>query len=267
MLAMRKYHALYGYFILNYWHLVLDAGRNALKPFWLAAFGVPLLTIGYAWRRLRHPATGAEAAQQQAATYWMVFGGVLLLVVHSIFRGFIRDWYVAQLIPVFLVAFGVSIGANAGRTAARPGGRYTLAAVVIVLQFMFYWRSQYISQAAMVQSGVPVVERLTERYKVASFNAGYYGYFASRPGSVVNIDGVVNSDALDALKSGRLGAYLERDSVSYILDFRGDFGGYINLIDRHLLDDFVLETQDSSSVLVLYRHKSLSGPKLLPLTQ
>ena len=49
---------------------------------------------------------------------------------------------------------------------------------------------------------------------------------AKAPGSIVNIDGVVNSNALRALKNGGLGAYLDSDSVSYILDFAGDFGAF-----------------------------------------
>lgn len=46
MLAFRKLHALYGTFIFG--HLFFPAIRNALKPFWYVAFGLPLLTVGYA---------------------------------------------------------------------------------------------------------------------------------------------------------------------------------------------------------------------------
>ncbi|HEX5316846.1 MAG TPA: glycosyltransferase family 39 protein [Candidatus Kapabacteria bacterium] len=264
MLAWRKYYATYGPFILNYWHLLPDALRNVLKPFWYAAFGLPLLTICYAIIARKKTLLPGERA-----IYLLVFGGILLLIVHSLFRGFIRDWYVEELIPLFLIGFGVSIGANAGHSETRTSGRWTLAAVIIVLQLFFYRKPQYVSQAAVLQLGVPVVENLSAQSKVASFNSGYYAYFESQQGNVVDIDGVVNSDALAALKSGHLGAYLDRDSVSYILDFEGDFGGYLNLFDRHLLDHFALESilanpNDSGNPLVLYRRLSIPGHKEVP---
>ena len=116
---------------------------------------------------------------------------------------------------------------------------------------------------------MPTVERITEHSKVASFNSGYYGYFANRPGSVVNIDGVVNSDALSALKEGHICAYLDSDSVSCIMDFQGDFGGYINLFDRHLLDGFTLDSVITNShslddPIALYRRKKVLGHKEMP---
>jgi len=264
MLAMRKYDVLYGSGLGKYWHLCIEALRNVLKPFWYAALGLPLFTIGYAIIARRKKLSSGERA-----IYLLVFGGVLLLLVHSLFRGFIRDWYVEELVPIFLIGFGVSIGSNAGQTEARASGRWALAALVIVLQLLLYRKPQYVSQAAVLESGVPAVEQLSTHYKIASFNSGYYGYFARRPGSIVDIDGVVNSDALAALKAGQLGVYLDRDSVSYILDFKGDFGGYINLFDRHLLDTFVLDSvvtnpSDRTDPLLLYRRASISGHKEVP---
>ncbi len=261
--AMRKYDVLYGTGLLKYTHLLLEAGRNALKPFLYAGLGLPLLTILYAVAARRK-----TMSETERTVYLLTCGGVLLLVVHSLFRGFIREWYVLELIPLWLVAFGVSIGGNAGKTEARASGRWLLASMILVLQLIvFYPHERMPSQSAMVIRGVPMVQELTKTAKVASFNSGYYSYFASRPGSVVDLDGVVSAEAVEGIKHNDLRGYLTRDSVGYILDFRGDFGGYVNLIDHHLLDDFALETQDSTLALVLYRRKSVSGPKLLPLTQ
>ncbi len=267
MLAMRKFDVVYG--ATKYWHLFLEAARNALKPFWYAAFGIPLLTMGYAAIVRRRNLSPTERA-----IYLLVIGGVLLLVVHSLFRGFTRDWYIEELIPLFLIGFGISICANAGAderssTEARPSGRYALAAIVILLQLYFFRTPQYASQATVLRIGIPTTERLTLHSKVASFNSGYYGYFASRAGSVVNIDGVVNSDALAALKAGHIGGYLESDSVDYILDFQGDFGGYINLFDHRLLDGFVRDStfgdpNAGNDALVLYCRKAGTGQKQIP---
>jgi hypothetical protein len=262
MLAMRKYDVLYG--ASKYWHFGIEAVRNILKPFWYAAFGLPVLTIGYAIIARRK-----KISQAERGIYSLIVGGVLLLIVHSLFRGFIRDWYIEELIPIFLIGFGISIGANAGSTEARPSGRFMLAALVILLQLILFRQPQYQSQATILQTGLPTLEKLTQHTKVASFNSGYYGYFASTPGSMINIDGVVNSDALTALKSGRIGEYLANDSVSYILDFQGDFGGYVNLFDHHMMDGFERDStfgnpNGGNDALALYRRKTILGQKQIP---
>ncbi len=262
MLAMRKYEVLYG--SSKYWHFGIEAIRNALKPFWYAAFGLPILTIGYAVIVRRK-----KLSQAERGIYLLIVGGVFLLLIHSFFRGFIRDWYLEELIPIFLIGFGISIGANAGTTEARPSGRFSLAAIVIVLQLILFREPQYTSQSQLLTLGLPTVEKLTEHAKVASFNSGYYGYFTTTPGKVVNIDGVVNSDALAALKSGRIGVYLDNDSVSYFLDFQGDFGGYINLFDHHMMDGFVRDStfgnpNGGNDALALYRRKTILGQKQIP---
>jgi hypothetical protein len=262
MLAMRKYDVLYGH--SKYWHFEMEAARNALKPFWYTAFGLPLLTIGYAVI-----ARGKKLLPAERTIYLMIGGGVLLLLVHSLFRGFIRDWYIAGLLPLFFIGFGISMIANAGATQARASGRFVLAAIVIILQVFLFHQPQYGSQAQLLELGLPASQKLTEHGKVASFNSGYYGYFASRQGNVVNIDGVVNSDALAALKAGRIGGYLDADSVTYILDFQGDFGGYLNLFDHHMMDGFTRDStfgnpSGGNDALALYCRKSKTGQKQIP---
>jgi Dolichyl-phosphate-mannose-protein mannosyltransferase len=262
MLAMRKYEVLYG--SGKYWHFGIEAARNAIKPFWYAAFGLPLLTIGYAIIARRKNLSPTERG-----IYLLIAGGVLLLIVHSFFRGFIRDWYILELLPLFLIGFGISMGMNAGTTEARASGRFTLAAIVIIFQLILFRQPQYESQSQLLTLGLPTVEKLTEHSKVASFNSGYYGYFTNNPGNIVNIDGVVNSDALAALKVGRIGEYLDKDSVSYILDFQGDFGGYINLFDHHMMDGFVRDSlfgnpSGGNDALALYRRKNILGQKQIP---
>jgi hypothetical protein len=108
-----------------------------------------------------------------------------------------------------------------------------------------------------------MIERLTASSKVAALNSGYYGYFAGRPGSVVNIDGVVNYDAYRAIRAGQLERYILSDSVDYVMDFAGDLGGYQGLIDKQFLThydfDTVLVTKGATEELVLYRRKTAVG--------
>lgn len=249
--AMKKYETIYGSAFNIYAHLLIEAFRNALKPFWYSALGLPILLIGYAITVRRRMLSEAERA-----IYLLVLGGVLLLTVHSLFRGFIRDWYVLELLPLFLVAFGISIASNAGKSEARLSGRLTFAAFLLGGLWIFYPAHKMLSQSEMVYHGLPIVQKLSEHSKIAAFNTGYYSYFASRPGSVVDLDGVVSAEAVDAIRKSDLHGYLDREKVSYIFDFEGDFGGYVNLIDKHLLDNFTTDSSQPMNPFVLYRRRT-----------
>jgi hypothetical protein len=52
--------------------------------------------------------------------------------------------------------------------------------------------------------------------RVAAFNAGVVGYFSERV--VINLDGVVNPDAYEALREHRLLDYLRAMDVTYVAD-------------------------------------------------
>jgi len=51
---------------------------------------------------------------------------------------------------------------------------------------------------------------------IGVFQSGAIGYFAHR--RVINLDGKVNSQALQALKGGRLGDYLRREGIDVVID-------------------------------------------------
>ena len=53
--------------------------------------------------------------------------------------------------------------------------------------------------------------------RLGSFNSGIYGFFCGSP--VVNLDGVVNGRAYEAMRSRRLLAYLRDEAqLDYVLD-------------------------------------------------
>ena len=254
--AMKKYDVLYGV-AGKFLPLTLDAVKNMLKPFLYSTLCISLLTIVYSIGTLR-----SNMKETHRSVYFLLAGCLLLLVIHTIFRGFIREWYVQQMVPLFLIGYGISIAVNISERAHSGGGRWWLMAILLVLQGLFFMSTHYASQEAVVDRGVPVVEKLTPKNRIASFNSGYYGYFANRAGSVVDLDGVVNSDVLRAVKQGALYEYLNRDSVDYLLDFQGDFGGYKGLIDPRLLDDFRIDstiaTEETGNPILLYGRKNAS---------
>ncbi len=254
LFAMRKYDVMYGP-VGKYWHLTLEAARNAPKPFLTTTLGFSAITIGfsiYSTRRKRD--------SRHMILLLTMAGGLLLLVVHSLFRGFIREWYVQQLFPLFLIGFGVSIGINAGTSKVRISGR-ALLAVLLIVGLFFYHRStapNYRSQGGMAQV-VSLWENIfASGDKVGAFNSGMYSFVTPRPDRLVNLDGVVNADVLPYLKNGTLGEYIRSDSIEYIIDFKGTIDGYLNLFDHHMLHDFSLDSMvgnELGDTMLLFHRK------------
>ena len=253
LFAMRKYDVMYGP-IGRYWQLLIEAIHNAPKPFIVTTLGFSAMTICFsAYLTRRNRDSG------YTIFLLVLVGGILLLIVHSFFRGFIREWYVQQLIPLFLIGFGVSIGMNAGISKVRVVGR-SLLAVVLIVGLTFYNRAHstnYRSQIAMAEVAQRWGSIFASGEKVGAFNSGMYSFLTPRPDRLVNLDGVVNADVLPYLKHGNFGEYLRRDSIEYIVDFKGTIGGYLGLFDHNMLHDFTLESEVANelgdTMLLLHR--------------
>jgi hypothetical protein len=247
--AMKKYDVIYSPFGKT-WHLLIEMLKNVLRPWLFAAVGIPLLALAVAWR-------GHRRDQRIQLIVLVSIGSALLLTVHSLFRGFIREWYVLMQIPLILIVFAVAAAVFAERFPIRCGGRRRFAIAVVVLLIPLALKQPYLSQKLTVDHGVPLVAELTKQHRVAALNSGYYGYFSSRPGSVVNLDGVVNFNAYEAIKQGNIRQLMNHDSVDYVLDLAGDLGGYKGLIDHHMLSDFTFDTAyhvpSLTEELALYR--------------
>jgi hypothetical protein len=251
LFAMKKYAVMYGP-VGMYRQLLLVAIRNIFKPFIASTFGVSILTILCALFRNRK-----DDRHDVTILLLLLAGGMLLLAIHSLFRGFIREWYVEELIPLFLVGFGVSMGYNAGRTAASIRGRIALG--LIVLAAIFYYKPRTIQfwQLPMGKSVENILPGMEKGSKIGAFNSGIYSYYSPQTYRIVNLDGVVNADVIPYLKRGNLHDYLTKDSIEYVMDFQGTIGGYVGLFDRHLLDDYTILTRHpwGEDTFIVYQRK------------
>jgi len=75
---------------------------------------------------------------------------------------------------------------------------------------------------------------------IGVFQSGAIGYFANR--RVINLDGKVNSEALEALKGGKLGDYLRNEGIDVVIDNK-------NVLDLFLTGRF--DERRSGDPLVL----------------
>jgi len=92
----------------------------------------------------------------------------------------------------------------------------------------FRWEPIYHRAALVLQAKTPPNAR------IGAFNAGIQAATAVHSRKVVNLDGVVNHEALDALAAGELSDYLDRKDIGYLIDHRGAIGFYESLGGRGL---------------------------------
>jgi hypothetical protein len=87
-----------------------------------------------------------------------------------------------------------------------------LANTTRTLSFDGPWKYQKEMYAA-----AGILQNLPENARIGSWNAGILGYFAER--TVINLDGLVNSNILDYARRRRLDQYIEDNHIEYIADY------------------------------------------------
>ena len=172
----------------------------------------------------------------------LLLGVAALYAYHIISRGFIRDWYAIQFIPLFAVLASVTF---AYFTQSRR------LFLWLTLSLMFCGWIWEITHPRMESQ--PVLAQIaaspTPQVK-GGFNSGYFGYLGG--GRVINLDGVVNNDILHYLRIGDVRRYIDSVGIDEIKDYRGTLGGYRNLFAPDLTQGFTLvDTLDAGNGEVL----------------
>ena len=72
-------------------------------------------------------------------------------------------------------------------------------------------------QKSMYEMAQYMNEHLAPKTVVGVFNAGVQGYFSHM--TVVNLDGLVNNSAYEAIQEKRLWTYIQEERISHISDF------------------------------------------------
>jgi hypothetical protein len=129
-----------------------------------------------------------------------------------------RDWYFYPL----LLSAGLSIGWVLEWSILRWPQRRWATASLALLAFgdPFYWKyfaaERYIQQGALVDAAQWAASDLPPSARIAAFNSGIEGYFSKH--RVINLDGVVNEPAFSAIRSHRLGSYIEAQGITQLID-------------------------------------------------
>jgi len=157
-----------------------------------------------------------------------VMGVLSVAAVYTSYLWFRQDWYLLSSLMLLSLIVGLAIGLLFERLEPRMEripqlGRQGLVLLLIagvslpesarltrLGAWPYPWQRMYLEIAEELD------ERLPEGSRVGAFNAGIYGYFTEL--DVVNLDGVVNGDVLEAMEDQALLAYVHRAGITHIVD-------------------------------------------------
>jgi hypothetical protein len=163
-----------------------------------------------------------------------IAAAIIVVLVHTLYRWYPRNWYYVPL------AFSASllagpVFAKVSQTITQASTRGTLfnslilggSALLFLLQGAKEWNEGFYPwQVEMYRASSWLRQHVPPQTAIGSFNAGLYAYYSEH--TVVNLDGVTNWEAFEALRQHRLLAYIDERGISYIVDF----DEYVNGIYR-----------------------------------
>ena len=157
-------------------------------------------------------------------------------------------------------------------TELKYWGRIALVCLIIAFTSYSLWiplTPPYPHQAALANvdftvkddnGGNPIKISLFAFGNVGAFNAGILGYYHV---GVINLDGLMNDEAIPYIQNGTLTQYIYRKKIRYIVDFdvmfrdewRRKMGGYNDpYLLRKLTEIASIETQDNTfNKLVIWK--------------
>lgn len=139
---------------------------------------------------------------------WPTLGALSLLLIHGLVRWMYIPWYFVPMSILTVLWFGVLLRWIDGRI---PLLAVTLGITIIALQIgqgvvVARQGGMWAEQARTAQAFL-ATEPCGRDEVIGISDSGYYGYFL--PCRVVNLDGVVNNLAFQAIQQGQFRAYLD----------------------------------------------------------
>jgi hypothetical protein len=153
-------------------------------------------------------------------------GAALPVFVHTFVRWYPRSWYYVPLAWTAAVVGGAIIDQavqlwpqnNRLCRYLRIGG-VTLLLLLLASQGIKMWQEGYYPwQRHMLTGARWAADAAPPNAIIASFNSGLQAYYSQHP--IVNLDGVVNWEAIKAMEQRRLLAYVRGRGATYLVDYQ-----------------------------------------------
>jgi 4-amino-4-deoxy-L-arabinose transferase-like glycosyltransferase len=194
-----------------------------------------------------------QATRQLGLLLVPTVGIVATLLFHTAIRWHVREWYFAPVALIGAASLGVLVNyvhsvargtrlawSTEGRRLDLSGfrlplppvmGRFRTLAIpalygVIVLGLATWygphrsgdWVPQLGHRLNMLEAARWLEVNTDSQARIGSLNAGIIGYFSDR--TVINLDGVVNEEAYEARRDGRLLEYVLSKDICYLVDLQ-----------------------------------------------
>ncbi|MGD2158255.1 MAG: hypothetical protein PVG32_15365 [Anaerolineales bacterium] len=174
----------------------------------------------------------------------LTIAGLLLWCAYYIlYQGGFRQWYLLQLgigiygiyLPLLLhtiFSFNMAIEYNQKRTWIV--GTILIGVIAIFSQPKPQAPQEYdkYHSALAANEFIPLIE---SNGKIGAFNTGIYNYFMYI--DVINLDGVVNPDAMKALRDNQLPNYIQQKNIRYLIEHdRGSSANFDRIYENPNFD-------------------------------
>lgn len=230
-----------------FWYLVkaISIPFMAEAKWSLVSFFLSIL-LGYQWT------TKKVESQEMGPFVVLSVAGVFLLLLAIVGTHGYREWYA---VPLFVGVFSMFSTTLALRKNAVP-----IAAVFLI----FWWAEAAIQPrktdlSNQLQVLTEMQKRVPTDQVIGAFNAGMPAAVLGASHSVVNLDGVVNHEAFEALKNHEIAQFVS-SRIDYVLDIDGSIQFFIqnfsgrNRLHLELVEEYRQTINSSKKVdYVLYR--------------
>jgi 4-amino-4-deoxy-L-arabinose transferase-like glycosyltransferase len=204
-------------FLKESWFQLSNAGVWLLGTF----TGMPLIigTVLWALLLLALVRVWSTLKNREVKLILMILLGsvIALIIFHAGVRWYPRPWYFVMSALAFALCFAIVVR----KYLDKPRIIFlatTLISVYFVSSGLIFWRlGFYPLQKEMLAASNWLEGNVPAGSTVGSFNAGIYSYYGGW--RVVNLDGVVNHHAYEALQDRQLFSYIQSENVDYLIDF------------------------------------------------
>jgi hypothetical protein len=186
-----------------------------------AGIGLVAGLLGLIVRVMRRGTSRSQRGMTPGWLWWGGAGTLLMLALSEFTRFSLREWYIVPL-ALWGAVFGASVLARWSELPRLRTGLVVVCIVVVLLAAGQSWRDlrnrgRYWFQLDQLAAARWIAVHTEPDDVVGSWTAGIYGYFSER--RVVNLDGVVNWEAIHAYHARELYAYMQEQEIAWVVDF------------------------------------------------